>query len=540
MAVDTNEPIQGINDRGTIILAAVVFLAMFWIVLAHPYMVNHDCAVNIHIGGIIAGGGLPYVDFFELNPPLIMYLNAIPAAFAKSTGASPIVVFHLTVILLSVFSAWASGRMSAGNNADGIRPGAVMLAWAVFSHVLLMKNGFGQREHLFALGFLPYFLIRWTRYEPGRISTTASLASGVFAALGICLKPHFLLMLLLPELFWLVRGRTIKQLIKPETLALAATGFIYPLHFLFMPQAMTDSFFGRWVPFISKGYDVYNNPMPYLMRTEVFAVAIIAFVMFIAPMIHKKASTLYQPLAMVIFADLVIYFQQHKGWDYHLYPAYGCIAIAAALGLEDGLPRISKYLRLNDEKGNLKKGAFTGLLLAGAAFIVLPVAVREYKGGFVQIKEPGLVKLINQLTDEGDAVLGLSTSVDLSFPALVQTNRKSGSRYLWCYPVPMLYKGILVNETGAFPYRTDENMPEEEKRFLADLTEDVASFKPKLVLILNRFHRSETCPACPAGFNLYRYFKANGFIDQGLKDYKRIIDGDLVGYVRVNGAGGGK
>jgi hypothetical protein len=130
-------------------------------------------------------------------------------------------------------------------------------------------------------------------------------------------------------------------------------------------------------------------------------------------------------------------------------------------------------------------------------------------------------------------MIGISTSLDLDYPVMVQMERAPGSRYLHFFSIPMLYMETKMG-TGdqSFPYRIGDNATKEEQRFLAELKQDIQQNKPRLILIVNRIYNMTTCPKCPAGFNLVEYFTANGFIENAMKDYKVVIRGDLWGFMR--------
>ena len=65
-------------------------ISLFWPIIAglgalialNPMRIKSDCALYLEMGRQLLEGKLPYVDFGEVNPPLIIYLNAIPAFVA--------------------------------------------------------------------------------------------------------------------------------------------------------------------------------------------------------------------------------------------------------------------------------------------------------------------------------------------------------------------------------------------------------------------------------------------------------------------------
>ena len=502
-------------------LIALLFIMMLWIIMRYPLRINHDCALYLQTGGLLIEGNLPYVDFFDTNPPLIMYLNMVPALFAKILLINPVQAFGLFVWALCLFSTIAAGRL-----LRSIRPAwnpfaiaAIEWTWSFYSYLLLLHNGFGQREHLFALLFFPYFILRWVRYQGYRPGMAFSILLGALAATGACIKPHFLLIVFASELVWMIEYKTLSNLIRTETAGLVTAGLLYPLHFLFMPQAMTDAFFKRWLLFLQTRYEVFNNPLSYLFQWPFFILAG-AFVFIILLSFFKNTfSPLLRSIAAVLGANLVIFLWQHKGWIYHLYPAFGFALVALGTQIGVGISAIKN------------KATFSATAIVAFLIALIPAAVGVYGDRFTQFREPGLVRLVEQHTQIGDAVIGIATTLDLNYPLMVQMERRPGSRYLHFFSIPMLYMDM---EEGAatFPYRTSQTETLEEKRFLRELGEDIQRFEPRLILIVNRMYGMTTCPLCPAGFNLVEYFTKNGFIADAMGNYKVVIKGDLWGFVR--------
>jgi hypothetical protein len=62
-----------------VILVASLSLRMLVSVLLHPLRIGWDPALHLQCAQLIVAGGLPYVDMFDVNPPLIWYLDMLPA-----------------------------------------------------------------------------------------------------------------------------------------------------------------------------------------------------------------------------------------------------------------------------------------------------------------------------------------------------------------------------------------------------------------------------------------------------------------------------
>ncbi|HMY02717.1 MAG TPA: hypothetical protein PKA48_05155, partial [Candidatus Obscuribacter sp.] len=65
---------------GLLLLSGANFL--YWSM--HPLSISADQSVYVQSGLLLLQGKVPYLDFFDFNPPLIVYLNVIPVLVARA------------------------------------------------------------------------------------------------------------------------------------------------------------------------------------------------------------------------------------------------------------------------------------------------------------------------------------------------------------------------------------------------------------------------------------------------------------------------
>jgi hypothetical protein len=111
-----------------------------------------------------------------------------------------------------------------------------------------------------------------------------------------------------------------------------------------------------------------------------------------------------------------------------------------------------------------------------------------------------VMRTIDSLTREGDAVLVATTSVWDPYPALTLQNRVPGSRYLWLFPIPML---PLVRSAPGDP----------EGEFVRDLAEDIRERRPQLILL-----QTGRCFAC-AKTSVDAFFREHAPLAAALEGY---------------------
>jgi hypothetical protein len=71
-------------------------------ILLHPLRIGWDPALHLQCAQLIAGGGLPYVDMFDVNPPLIWYLDILPSLLSTASNVPVTLAFNLFMLLLMV------------------------------------------------------------------------------------------------------------------------------------------------------------------------------------------------------------------------------------------------------------------------------------------------------------------------------------------------------------------------------------------------------------------------------------------------------
>jgi hypothetical protein len=143
------------NAIGSLLLLGVLALVMFT-ALRSP--LKDDIAWLLYVARRWIAGKELYVDVVEVNPPLIIWISAIPLKIARWWNINQQFVampFFATVVLAC---AWWSAVLlrSWGGLFEGRFP-----TFAVIGAVLLLipAGDLGQREHLLVAAFLPYLIL---------------------------------------------------------------------------------------------------------------------------------------------------------------------------------------------------------------------------------------------------------------------------------------------------------------------------------------------------------------------------------------------
>jgi hypothetical protein len=500
------------------LLALVCIGLALYQAAANSVEINHDVAAYLQVAALLLDGAVPFVDVVEINPPLIWYLSVLPVSLAGLTGLSAPLAAKLLLIAASLASSMVIYVLLIRflGQADRRTAALAALVPVLMLVVLDRVDDWGQREHLFALAFLPFIVVRCQRYSCGSVPAVlvffVSLAMGLACALK---APQFCSIWFVAEAYLLFRYRRLAALIAPEMLWVALVFVLYLAHFLLWPELARENFFYRYVPLIAAGYSSYGRPVTELLVAvglhTVVPVAAASVAMGFAygwPPGFKK--DLVTSGWLMVCATVVMMLAQGKGWQYHAVPAMFGAAFAVSVWLAEVLQRVPALAGVFAARPKIDRlTALLAILILGIACVNLP---QGYVG---TVKTP--FESIETLTAKGDGVLFISSTLLPAYPMLVQTERQPGSRFISTFSIAMLYQHSRPDAAAPSGYSLDGSYAEEEARFLTELASDIVTNRPKLIMIDSR-----STVRLPEGFQLPAYVTGSSVLAAALEDYKWI------------------
>jgi len=313
------------GDRGLVFLLAALML--FALASELGDVLNHDVAWYVHSAMAFLDGGRLYEDvFFEVNPPLMLYLTVPGAALARLTGLFSAHAFVLTVFAIITFALWLSWRVLSG------APGRCRHLGIVFAFVVLAvlpAGDFGQREHFLVCLALPYlFLVARCLHDREPCPGLLTVLVGASAGIGFAIKPHYLLVPAALELVMLWRTRCLSRMLRPETLSLAAVVCLYIAAIL----VFTPAYLTRVVPYALEVYEAGRRNDFALVLVQPEALLLVA--VSLGHWRLRRALMPWQTCLADVFVVSAIalfgaYLWQMKGWTYHLYPTTAMLILLA-------------------------------------------------------------------------------------------------------------------------------------------------------------------------------------------------------------------
>lgn len=506
-------------------LVAILSLRMLVSVFLHPLRIGWDPALHLQCAELICHGGIPYVDMFDVNPPLIWYLDTIPSFLSSLVQMPQTLTFNICMVLLMVFSGLATTYVLSKIKATPLEEMAFLgLIFGLLFFNFHLRFDFGQREEIFVLFYMPYLALRYARYRNIEIGKREAVILGLSGAIGICLKHYFVLVAALVEFAMLVAfsgGKQLrsglKKLVSPENLTIVIFALAYLGHFLLAPRAMQDNYFGFLVPAFAKGYYFWDTSLANsLAAPDKRGVFFLCAVGCGLAILASRRFTLFIPLAVFTLTSIIPYLMQFKGWPYHDIPVFAgaCILLCAFLAMA------LQMLLLKLPVSGVEKAVPLLIVLATGAYSILNSleeaaqvrAARQYdmsKLGFrgsspYDDLDSPFTEYLTKYTKAHDSVLFISNGVSPGYPLMTQFCLKPASRHLHCCILSVLQYIKDCEKPSAEVTR----LLSKEKEVVAQYVEDIAKNKPVLIFI-------QEAPVMD-------YFVPYDFLKKDLTEYEKI------------------
>lgn len=298
-------------------------IAVFW-----GRLVNHDIAWYLFATRDWLAGARLYVDLVEVNPPLAFYLTIPSLLIADATGLADQEAHYVAVVLLLVGSLLWCGRILRESFPFGAAQRALFLAMAGLAALLPTLDGLGQRDQILVLCFLPWALRQAAPLPPTRAQT---LASAGFAAVGMCLKPHFVLLPIAVTLLNCLEARSLRPVLSLANVVFASVGLAYVAFVALVHPA----YLTQIVPLALDVYGTYGKTFPQTLSSIAVALGIVQLWVALTLRHHRPSRPVAVFLALMA-GGLASYFLQGTGFNYHKVPFISFSIIAATMVLLSG------------------------------------------------------------------------------------------------------------------------------------------------------------------------------------------------------------
>ncbi len=525
--------LDGRLDWPRLLHGFLIAVCCLWIVGYFFPPINHDTAVLLYIAKVWMGGGKLYVDAIDMNTPLVFVLHLLPEALAKLTGlqGATMLVACLGVGIAASFIACRrvlSGSLDPAHaTSDALLPLLLLFLLIVYPN-----NTFGQREHIMLVLAMPYLLIASGRAQGETLSFRLRLFSGLAAGLGFAIKPYFIAIPALVELYVLSRtvGRKGKTgwrhaLSDPAPWAMLGIGVAHALFAVFV----TPEYFSIALPIASEFYsEVSSWSWTDLALNQHVGPPTFALPLLGIPAWFVLRSDLARVIWLAGIGGLFSAYAQGKGWPYQVMPAQVFTMLLAGVIIAHVMDHQiwPKRAPGSSPEADLGRNAKSAPRLFAAALMLLVFyqeglharpffKQQEYAGSEL----PKMLHILKQEAYNG-RVLVLSPGIYPHFPLLNYANMRMTMRFesMW-----VLQGAYAQCDEFAPLYNPPEAMSRAEAFVFRSVAEDFYKKKPSLLIV----DKVAGIPRCQGDtFDYLEYFLRNPLFAKRYEDYDFFMDFD--------------
>jgi hypothetical protein len=438
-------------------------LAMIAYQLQLMTFLNEDVLCLLNGAKILMSGGGYVSDFLETNPPLIMYMSMPVLWCAKWFHADITFIYRLYVILLSFFSVLCSyfmlKKIFKSENVF-VYSTCIIL---VLSYLILPAKDFGQREHFYMILFFPYLFAVIARSQQQKIHPLFSVLIGTMAALGIGLKPFFLVPLILIELYLMKSQRSLKTVLRIEAFvcAILLTGYVISVYIIY------PNYFSVMLPLIS---DVYYPGVGESWGYIFLRISDFGFILLFIYYFLFYRNKNHQPFSSILFLTLIGtmlgFLITRQPWYYHMLPSMGISALLINFFI---IQALGSYL--------IKKTDI--LFLLPVYFIFFSIMIYQcwlfFNIGVSHKNDENMAKTIAFLqTHSAKSIYcfsALSTGTCYPMVSLVNADFAGRSPLFWWM------KGLLVADN------TKPKIQQDKKLLISSVVEDLNRYQSQYIVI---------------------------------------------------------
>ena len=509
-----------------ILLSAAVVVYCVARELLSTFLHRDPSSYLYEAGRMLAGDTLYGPRLNETNPPLIIWISAIPVALGALLHIPVILTLKLCIFaLLALVTFWCYSLLRrAGVQLSG--PQRLLMALAIpLAALLTQPDSFAQREQLLVLFFLPYLVDA----SAGVVSSSfvERVFLGVLAGIAIFLKPFHLFTLVGVELLLILWKRSLRSLPRTELIALVlTTAILLAVTGIFVPQYFNDV-----LPLLDQTYwGLAEHSVKTMLLVTAAPMELVILCGWVAWTLLRRNLNLPLVSAALLAAATgatLAFALQRTAWPYHQYPASVLLYLALAWLAIDAVTALAQPL--------LRLGWSRPLfwIIACSAAVVTAGVVIKYQRYIRRHEVPLSVGRLFAGYPPGTTVYELSPGIGVYNEMLLHHLHWAGrSACLWMLPA------IVRNEEGPRdPNLPFKKLPPETVAALAGrlrrtTAEDLATQRPQVIAVSQCSDVSH-CQGLDRNLNIVQWFSADPQFADEWSHYQRqgsIPDFDI--YVR--------
>ncbi len=470
-----------------IIAAALAVQFMGWM--------NGDNGWLLHVAERVVAGEKLGRQVIESNPPLIIYIMEIPVLMGNLLHVNPIYMFAIFIALLGLASLLLA-FFTLENKA--------MQVPLIFALFFLPGISFGEREHIFIILILPYFVSLWSgRKYPWWFVIIAGLMAGI----GIALKPFFVMVWAVLVLVKMAMDRRFFSFFNLQNIVIGVVIAGYVAYLMLFEKVYVNEVF----PLLVRYYGGFNGKVSevYKQSLQLAILCQIAFwIVFI-----KDRKLLTRPIYFANFANLagvLLIILQSKTWINYFYPPnfFGFIS--------NSLLTIVLFDNLRPLWNKVASFISSFILM-----IFVTLAISTSMKISLRINEEdnqNMVELLNKYA-AGKNVYMLTFNLGTMFPAVLYTHAEYHGRYAHFWSLPGMYEGGEIKDEELVYHQPGQRL-DDETRLIAQVIGDIERYPPEIIVVMDSKYYSRSIGNYK--FDFIKYFSIEPEFAEIWTHYKKV------------------
>jgi len=480
-----------LNNKGIFNCSLFFIFITGWLIQSSIF-INWDVSWLTHLADRLLNEGIHQDNFFEINTPMSIYIYIPAVLFSKLTHLSTLISIRCYIFSLVVLSSFLCSQLL--NHSQDKK-----LLLLVLTGILLIFpiSQFGQREHMFLILTLPYLFLLNTQIAPNHPLNKGGLLIGVLAGIGFAIKPHFIFVLLLLEIYISIKQ---KKLFRIESLTIYFILWIYVLSVIYLQP----TYLSLVIPLASYFYHP-EFPNAWVCFSQDSLLLFILSVLIVYCFLPKKyfSDNFSQLIFLYTVGCVIAYLIQKTGSYYRLLPAFSMgFFLLAWLFWTVTLRHVFCAFIIKD---------ILFILLLGIILFFIPIqSVNKmiHNAIHARLTSPlnDLFSFINS-QPKNKSYYFISTSP----PSLIREYTHSDAKYLSEYSLPYwLLSGILAsNKHDKIIYSTNH-------AFKQSVSQIMDNYHPDYIFVDNRI----VIHGIYNSFNYIDYFSTNSCFKKTWSNYQ--------------------
>ncbi len=420
----------------------IILLSLFF--YFNLYTLNVDSLWTIYVSEQMLQGKTLYKDLIEVNPPLKFIYTLIPVYIANIFSISKIFCFVLFISILIVTSTLISYKVIKYTDFEERKKRYILLSIILILTIISLTE-YGEKEHLFIIFVFPYILLSIFR-EQINFKKNIILIAVVFASFGLNLKPHFLLIVLIIEVFLMIKKRELLYFFRWDFFLIILISIFY----LVIIYIQFPEYLNFIVPFALKNYSYFNNQHLIVLLYN-FEILFFILFLYFAFMFNKQILKIQEVKLLVFLALglLLIYLLQQKGWYYQRLPYFSIVIFLCFYTL----------IKFYDKK------------IFYFVFVLILIFIKVYEFQQYQYTPKNLISILQNYPKDTKVHI-YSSDIAKGQPIVTANNQVWASRFNALYFISSMQRA---------------NNKESEEYVVKSIYEDLNKYHPDLLIFENYY-----------------------------------------------------